>query len=71
MLKHSLRISYREGVLTTRSNYKENWYAKTFPYKEGILKWYAENLEMFKDGLVGDVAKHFFHNYPMKIRKFY
>ncbi len=25
---------------SSRSNYKENWYAKTFPYEEGTLKWY-------------------------------
>ncbi len=25
------------------SNYKENWYATTFPYEEGALKWYAKN----------------------------
>ncbi len=40
MLKHSIKISYRQGVLPTRSNYKENWYAKTFSYEEGALKSY-------------------------------
>ncbi len=43
MLKRSLRIPYRQGAFTTRNNYKENWYAKTFPYEEGALKWYAKN----------------------------
>ncbi len=36
------RIPYRQGALTTRSNYKEKWYAKTFLYEEGTLKWYAK-----------------------------
>ncbi len=40
MLKRSLRIPYRQGALIKWSNYKENWYAKTFPY-EGALQWYA------------------------------
>ncbi len=43
MLQRTLRIPYCQGVLTTRGNYKENWYAKTFPYEEGTLKWYAKN----------------------------
>ncbi len=43
MLKHSLKIPYFQGALTTRSNYKENWCAKTSPYEEGALKWYAKN----------------------------
>ncbi len=43
MLKRSLKIPYHHGALMTRSNYKENWYAKTFPYEEGVLKWYAKN----------------------------
>ncbi len=30
--------NYRQGALTTRNNYTENWYAKTFPYEEGALK---------------------------------
>ncbi len=42
MLKRSLKIPYRQGALTTRSNYEENWYAKTFPYEEA-LKRYAKN----------------------------
>ncbi len=42
-LKRSLIIPYHQGALTTRSNYKENWYAKTFPYEVGALKWYAKN----------------------------
>ncbi len=44
MLKCSLRIPYRQGALMTRSNYKENWYAKTFPYEERALGPYAETL---------------------------
>ncbi len=73
MVKRSLRIPYRQGALTTRSNYNENWYAKTFPYEEGAFKWYAKktSLGMLKDGFVGDVAKCFFRNQPMKNRKFY
>ncbi len=43
MLKRSLRIPYHQGAFTTRRNCKENWYAKTFPYKEGALKGYAKN----------------------------
>ncbi len=43
MLKQSLEIPCRQGALSSRSNYKENWYAKTFPYEEGALKWYAGN----------------------------
>ncbi len=43
MLKRSLQIPYHQGALKTRSNYKENWYAKTSPYEEGFLKWYAKN----------------------------
>ncbi len=43
MLKRSLKIPYHQGTLTTRSNYMENWYAKTSPYEEGALKWYAKN----------------------------
>ncbi len=43
ILKRSFRISYCHGALTTRSNYKKNWYDKTFPHKGGALKWYAKN----------------------------
>ncbi len=43
MLKRSLKISYHQGALPTRSNYKENWYVKIFPFEEGALKWYAKN----------------------------
>ncbi len=43
MLKRSLKIPYGQGALTARSNYKENWYAKTFPHVEGALKRYAKN----------------------------
>ncbi len=46
VLKRSLKIPYRQGALTIRSNYKENWYAKTFPHEEGALKWYAKNFLM-------------------------
>ncbi len=40
MLKRSLRIPYRQRALTTNSKYKENWYAKTFPYEEAVLPDY-------------------------------
>ncbi len=43
MLKRSFKLPYLQGASTTRSNYKENWYAKTFPYEKGALKWYAKN----------------------------
>ncbi len=43
MLKHSVKIPYHQGTFMTRSNYKENWHPKTFPYEEGALKWYAKN----------------------------
>ncbi len=38
-----LKNSLLSGALRTRSNYKENWYARTFPYEEGALQWYAKN----------------------------
>ncbi len=38
MLKRFFKIPYHQGVSTIRSNYKENWYAKTFPYEKGALK---------------------------------
>ncbi len=47
MLKRPLRIRYHQGALTTRSNYKENWYAKTFPYEEGPNGPFIPNLFHF------------------------
>ncbi len=47
----------------TRSNYKENWYAKTFIYEEGALKWYAENFLRDVQGLIcWWCCQVFFHN---------
>ncbi len=43
MLQRSLKIPYHQGALMTRSSYKKDWYAKTFPYEEGPLKRYAKN----------------------------
>ncbi len=37
-LKRFLRIPHHQEALTTRNNYKENWYTKTFLYEEGALK---------------------------------
>ncbi len=63
ILKRSLKIPSLQGALTTRSNYKENWYAKTSPYEEGALKWYAKDfLRDVQGWIVSGVAKCFFHN---------